>query len=181
MSARNAERFGSYSSRTTSATPSLRRLKSIVRSRRLWPPPRWNTVMRPRLLRPPVSRLPSVSAFTGPPDHSSLRSTSTNWRRPGLVGLNVFNVIALDSCGHVDLGAFGQGHDRLFVIGALAGTAAEALGLAFDEDCVDRRDLHVEEPFDGDLHCPLIGIDRHAERHLIVLGRHRRLFGDHWR
>src|SRR5580692_9325596 len=101
-----AERFGSYSSRTTSATPSLRRLKSTVRS--------------PRLLRPPVSRLPSVSAFTGPPDHSSLRSTSTNWRRPGLVGLYVFNAIALDSRGHVDLRPFGQSHDRLFVIGALA-------------------------------------------------------------
>src|SRR6185437_551141 len=173
MRARKPERFGSYSSRTTSAAPSLRRLKSTVRRRRLWPPPRWNTVMRPRLLRPPLSRLPSVSAFTGPPDHRSLRSTSTSWRRPGLVGLYVFNAIALDSRGHVDLGAFGQGHDRFLVIGALPRPAAEALGLAFDEDGVDRRDLHVEEALDGDLHRALVGIDRHAEGHLIVLGRHR--------
>src|SRR6478672_655716 len=108
--------------------------------------------MRPRLLRPPVPRLPSVRFLTGPPDHSSLRSTSTNWRRPGLDGLYVFNAIALNSRGHVDLRPFGQGHDRFLVIGALAGTAAEALGLAFDEDGVHRRDLHVEEALDGDLH-----------------------------
>ncbi len=35
--------------------------------RRLWPPPRKRTVMRPLLLRPPEEILPVVSALTGSP------------------------------------------------------------------------------------------------------------------
>jgi hypothetical protein len=41
----------------------------------------------PLLLRPPVLRLPSVSALTGLPFHSDDLSTSTRPRRAGLVGL----------------------------------------------------------------------------------------------
>src|ERR687892_1384811 len=83
-----AERFGSYSIAATFAgTPSLRRLKSIWRYRRLAPPPRWREVMRPCLLRPPDFFSPSVSAFSG-----SLLVTASCWsqvakRRPGEVGL----------------------------------------------------------------------------------------------
>jgi hypothetical protein len=49
--------------------------------------------MRPVLLRPPLWRSPSVSALTGAPFHSSLRSTMTSWRCEGVVGLNVFQAI----------------------------------------------------------------------------------------
>ena len=42
------ERFGSYSMAATLAgTPSLVRLKSMMRYWRLWPPPRWRAVLRP--------------------------------------------------------------------------------------------------------------------------------------
>ena len=61
-----ALRFGSYSIAATFAgTPSLRRLKSILRYLRLAPPPRWREVMRPCALRPPDFLRPSVSDFSG--------------------------------------------------------------------------------------------------------------------
>jgi hypothetical protein len=48
MSAMNAVRFGSYSSRSTVADTSyLRRLKSMMRYERLWPPPMKRAVTRP--------------------------------------------------------------------------------------------------------------------------------------
>ena len=41
-------RFGSYSMAATLAvTPSLVRLKSMMRYCCLWPPPRWRDVLRP--------------------------------------------------------------------------------------------------------------------------------------
>ena len=61
-----AVRLGSYSIAATFAgTPSLRRLKSILRYRRLAPPPRWREVLRPWALRPPVFFRPSTSDFSG--------------------------------------------------------------------------------------------------------------------
>src|SRR6187200_986962 len=61
-----AERFGSYSIAATFAgTPSLRRLKSILRYRRLAPPPRWRDVLRPWALRPPDFLRPSTRVFSG--------------------------------------------------------------------------------------------------------------------
>jgi large subunit ribosomal protein L2 len=61
-----AERFGSYSMCATFAgTPSLRRLKSILRYSRLAPPPRWREVLRPCALRPPDFLSPSTSDFSG--------------------------------------------------------------------------------------------------------------------
>src|SRR5215210_745313 len=83
-----AERFGSYSIAATFAgTPSLRRLKSILRYLRLAPPPRWREVTRPYELRPPDFFSPSVSDFSG-----SVFVTASCWRnvakrRPGEVGL----------------------------------------------------------------------------------------------
>src|SRR5579862_4872383 len=97
--------------------------------------------MRPVLLRPPWLRRPSVSAFTGSPFHSSLRSTMTSCRCEGVVGLNVLSAMASDSRRHVDGRAFGQGDHRLFGVAALAGTAAEAFGLAQAADRVDRVHL----------------------------------------
>src|SRR3954454_14645770 len=83
-----AVRFGSYSIAATRAgTPSFWRLKSILRYRRLAPPPRWREVMRPCVLRPPDFLSPSVSAFSGSFLVTSARSDHVAKRLPGLVGL----------------------------------------------------------------------------------------------
>src|SRR3954469_21232035 len=85
-----AERLGSYSIAATFAgTPSLRRLKSIVRYRRLAPPPRWRAVLRPRALRPPLFVRPSTSVFSGRSFVISAKSGYVEKRRPGLVGLGL--------------------------------------------------------------------------------------------
>src|SRR5918992_4059155 len=97
-----ALRLGSYSiAATLAGTPSLRRLKSILRYLRLAPPPRWREVTRPFELRPPDLRRPSVSDFSG----SSL-VTASCWsqvakRRPGEVGLCFLIAISKASAGGV--------------------------------------------------------------------------------
>src|SRR5437588_1223225 len=83
-------RFGSYSIATTVAgTPSLRRLKSISRYIRLWPPPRNRLVMMPWLLRPPFFLARTKSDFSGFFFLSvrSEKSLTEPWRRPLEVGL----------------------------------------------------------------------------------------------
>src|SRR3954449_4440922 len=83
-----AERLGSYSiAATLAGTPSLRRLKSILRYRRLAPPPRWREVTRPYELRPPVFLVPSTSERSGSVRVTSSKSDQVANRRPGLVGL----------------------------------------------------------------------------------------------
>src|SRR6185312_4470545 len=83
-----AERSGSYSMWATFAgMPSLRRLKSIMRYRRLAPPPRWRDVLRPWALRPPDFFRPSVSDFSGLVRVTSAKSGYVTNRRPGEVGL----------------------------------------------------------------------------------------------
>src|SRR5947208_12903502 len=85
-----AERLGSYSIAATRAgTPSLVRLKSILRYRRLAPPPRWREVLRPLLLRPPDLLRPSVRDFSGSSRVTSAKSGYVANRRPGLVGLGL--------------------------------------------------------------------------------------------
>src|SRR3954463_12433369 len=85
------DRFGSYSIAATFAgTPSLRlRLKSILRYRRLAPPPRWRDVLRPLALRPPDFLRPSTSDFSGVVLVISAKSEYVTKRRPGLVGLGL--------------------------------------------------------------------------------------------
>src|SRR5687767_11845611 len=83
-----AERFGSYSIAATRAgTPSLRRLKSILRYLRFAPPPRWREVIRPCALRPPDFLRPSTSDFSGSAFVTSALSFQVAKRRPGDVGL----------------------------------------------------------------------------------------------
>src|SRR3954452_14903810 len=83
-----AERLGSYSIAATRAgMPSLVRLKSTLRYRRLAPPPRWREVTRPLALRPPDFFRPSVSDFSGSVFVTSRLSAYVAKRRPGLVGL----------------------------------------------------------------------------------------------
>src|ERR687884_1173098 len=83
-----AVRFGSYSMAMTRAgTPSLLRFQSMMRYRRLWPPPRWRVVMRPLLLRPAVFLSGSVSDFSGRRLVISSKVETDIPRRPGGVGL----------------------------------------------------------------------------------------------
>src|SRR5882672_9141614 len=91
-----AERLGSYSiAATLAGIPSLVRLKSILRYRRLAPPPRWREVLRPWALRPPDFFRPSVSAFSGLVFVTSAKSEYETKRRPGLVGLGLRTGISL--------------------------------------------------------------------------------------
>src|SRR3954467_3576331 len=92
------ERFGSYSiAATLAGTPSLERLKSILRYRRLAPPPRWREVLRPCALRPPDLVRPSTSVFSGSVFVISEKSGYETKRRPGLVGLGLRIGMAFDS------------------------------------------------------------------------------------
>ena len=80
-----AERFGSYSIAATFAgTPSFVRLKSIMRKRRLWPPPWWRVVMRPLLFRPPRFLTGPVRLFSGFERVTSSNPETVMNRRPGL-------------------------------------------------------------------------------------------------
>src|ERR1700745_3586628 len=174
-------RFGSYSSRSTTAgTSTLSRLKSTMRSAFLWPPPRKRTVMRPVLLRPPVDSLPSVRALTGFALLRGGRLTMTSWRWPGVVGLYVFSAIACvasESGGHVDAVALFEGHDRPLGVRLRTEIAAEHLGLALAHQRFDALDLDVEQLLDRFLDLRLGGLARHLEQHLVVLGGERRLLG----
>src|SRR4028119_233950 len=166
----NADRLGSYSSRSTVAgTSQVRRLKSTIRHFCLCPPAttaaRWvssplrspvagtsqvrrlkstiryfclcppampRLVTWPLLLRPPVLRLPSVSALTGLPFHSDDLSTRIRPRCDEVVGLYDLSAICLasDTGGDVDGLAFGQRHDRLLHVRTRVGAALPAPGLA---------------------------------------------------
>src|SRR4051812_17557437 len=174
-----AERFGSYSRRSILPTTSnLRRLKSIMRYRRLAPPPRKRTAMRPPPPRPPDLVRPSTRDFSGRPLWSSDLSTSTSWRRPGEVGLYCFKAIGSEPRGDVDRLAFGQGHDSFLDVGTPALDAAEPLGLALDVQGVDLGHVHFEQRLDGGCDFVLRRIARDPEDHLVVLGEQRGLFRD---
>src|SRR5687768_11952178 len=86
----------------------------------------------PLLLRPPVLRLPSVSALTGLPFHSADLSTRISPRCDEVTGLYCLSAIsrASDTGGDVDRLAFGQRHNRLLFVRTLIGTTLPALGLA---------------------------------------------------
>src|ERR671918_908668 len=85
-----AVRFGSYSIAATRAgIPSLRRLKSILRYRRLAPPPRWRDVLRPWALRPPDFFRPSTRVLSGSVFVISAKSGYVTKRRPGEVGFGL--------------------------------------------------------------------------------------------
>src|SRR3954468_12786492 len=85
-----ADRFGSYSIAATRAgTPSLVRLKSILRYSRLAPPPRWRAVLRPCELRPPDFLRPSTRVFSGSVFVISAKSGYVMNRRPGEVGFGL--------------------------------------------------------------------------------------------
>src|SRR3989337_222007 len=64
---------------------------------RLWAPPRWRTVMWPRLLRPDPRFLDSVSAEMGRPLYKDGLTTLTIARRPGEVGFSFPTGLSLAS------------------------------------------------------------------------------------
>src|SRR3982751_5890735 len=121
-----AVRLGSYSIAATFAgMPSRRRLKSILRYRRLAPPPRWRDVLRPLALRPPDFLRPSTSDFSGVVLVISAKSEYVTKRRPGLVGLGLRIGIsalleALEAGEDRDRIARADLHDRLLPRAGLA-------------------------------------------------------------
>src|SRR5271156_652305 len=181
----NALRFGSYSSRcTTAGTPNLRRLKSISRYDCLCPPPRNRLGMWPWMLRPPELGLPAVRPLTGLPFHRSERSISTVPRRLAVTGLKFLIGIAVlprrsrQPDGEVDRLARFEPDERLLHIGPHARSALEHPGLPLLHQCVHAEHFDPEQPLDRGLDLRLGGADRHAEHDLVVLRQPGRLFGD---
>ena len=79
-----ADRFGSYSIDAIRAgTPSLRRLKSMIRYLRLCPPPRNREVVRPWAFRPPDFFSGASRDFSGFVRVISEKSLTDPNRRPG--------------------------------------------------------------------------------------------------
>src|SRR5687767_14074822 len=132
----------------------------------------------PLLLRPPVLRLPSVSALTGLPFHSDDLSTRMRPRRAGLVGLYALSAISLDPARDVDRIALGEGNDRLLRIRPLVGLALPALGLALGDDGVDAQHLDVEQRLDRRLDLGLRRGSGDLEHDRVVLRQQSRLLGD---
>src|SRR4030042_3472148 len=146
-----AERLGSYSmDATLPGTPKLFRLKSIIRSCRVAPPPRWRTVTRPWALRPACFLRGTVKRFSG----LLLVISSKVWpvapRRPGEVGLYCLIPI-LHALEQLDLVAGHQRHDGLLPARPQARSPAPAPLLTTHVHYVDRHHLDVE----GLLHCLL--------------------------
>src|SRR5687768_13482640 len=134
----------------------------------------------PLLLRPPVLRLPSVSALTGLPFQSADLSTRIRPRCDEVVGLYCLSAIALasDTGGDVDRLALGQRHDRLLDVRARVGAALPALGLALLGDGVDAGDLDAEQRLDRRLDLRLGGVPCDLEHDRIMLAEQGRLLGD---
>src|SRR5687768_11244255 len=131
----------------------------------------------PLLLRPPVLRLPSVSAFTGLPFQSADLSTRIRPRCDGLVGLYVLSAIlaASDTGGDVDGLAFGQRHDRLLHVGTRVGAALPALGLTLLGERVHAGYADAEQCFHGSLDLRLGSVVGDLEHDRILLGKQGRL------
>ena len=131
-------------------------------------PPRWRTVMWPRLLRPEPRFLDSVSAEIGRPLCSVGLTTLTIARRPGEVGFSFTTGIYLVSAKLISWPAFRLTY-ALRTLRLRPDALGEALRLAGDVDHVDRVHVDLEEGLDRSLHFSLGGVLQHAERVLVVL------------
>src|SRR3954451_5605293 len=161
-------RLGSYSiAATLAGTPSLVRLKSILRYRRLAPPPRWREVLRPCALRPPDFFRPSTRLFSGSDFVISAKSGYETKRRPGLVGLGLRIGMGLALLEALEALEDRDGlprrhlHDRLLPGPSATGRIAAALGLGLHRHRADLDDVDVEELLDGlaDLGLVRVGVD----------------------
>src|SRR5262245_39935604 len=175
MRAMRAERLGSYSiAATFPGTSSFGRLKSMIRYRFLWPPPRKRTVIRPSWFLPPRSCFGSVRDFRGLVSESSSKLCTVKNRRPGDVGLYFLSGIGFsDSLEELDhLLAFAKGHESLLPIRPAALEPAVALQLSPHARGPDRAHLDSEELLDRPLDLGLVGVrgDLEAEGAVVVLG-----------
>src|SRR3954463_2129849 len=174
------ERFGSYSiAATLAGMPSRRRLKSILRYRRLAPPPRWREVLRPLTLRPPDFLRPSTSVFSGVDFVISAKSEYVTKRRPGLVGLGLrigiclaLALEALEAREDRNGVALAHLHDRLLPRPGLARRVAAPLGLGLHGGRAHVDDLHVEQRLDRLADLRLVRVVVDAERVLAGGGEH---------
>src|SRR5688572_27923885 len=132
----------------------------------------------PLLLRPPVLRLPSVSALTGLPFQSDDLSTRMSPRRAGEVGLYCLSAIVLDPARNIDGLALGEGDDGLFDVRTRVGLALPALRLALGDHGVDAGHADIEQRFDGSLDLRLGRALRDTEDDRILLRKHGRFLGD---
>src|SRR5881397_517766 len=148
-----AERFGSYSIAATRAgIPTLSRLKSITRYRRLCPPPRCHEVTWPSTLRPPLLfRRPPSSERSGLRRESSEKSETLMSRRPGVTGRKVRTGIALHSLEELDALALGQTHERLLPLGLAPLVLPDAAQLRRHPHRAHALDLDVEQRLHGAL------------------------------
>src|SRR3954471_24039130 len=172
-----AERFGSYSMAATFAgTPSLERLKSILRYRRLAPPPRWRDVLRPCAFRPPDFVRPSTSVFSGSSLVISEKSGYETKRRPALVGLGlrIGMRLALLEAGEAledrDRVALAHLDDGLLPLARAAGGPAAALGLGLHRHRAHVHHVDAEELLDGLADLRLVCLVVDPER-VLVRGR----------
>src|SRR5579884_1376721 len=200
-----AERLGSYSMCATRAgTPSLRRLKSIRRYRRLAPPPRWRAVLRPLELRPPLFLSPSVSDFSGSPRVISAKSGYITNRRPAEVGLGLrigISRASPRSCGKKPSPCDGNIptkpsfatlqsaedrnrlaradlDDRLLPAPRAPGGVAPPLGLGLHPGRAHVHHADVEQLLDRLPNLRLVGVVVDAEDVLAGLGQGEALLGD---
>src|SRR2546427_13174508 len=123
-----AERFGSYSIEAIfPGTPVLSRRKSTMRRRRLAPPPRWRTVIRPWLLRPAWRRRGATRDFCGCERVISSKLCPLAPRRPGEVGLYCL-IGTLDALEQLDLVAGADGAYGLLPLPPLLAWVAPSPG-----------------------------------------------------
>ena len=137
-------------------------------------------VMRPWLLRPPLLRMPSVSALTGWPFHSSVRSTMTSWRwrRRGRLECLECHALQIPVVTSIVM-ALGQGHDRLLADPARwPRRPRKRLVLPSRRSVLTAVTLTLKRPSTAALISRLGRVERHAEGHLVVLGAQGRLLGD---
>src|SRR3954451_18006697 len=185
MSAMYAERLGSYSIAATRAgTPSLVRLKSTLRYRRLAPPPRWRDVLRPRALRRPRLVRRSASVSYGSVFVISAKAGYVMKRRPADVGfglrIGIGLEVGLEALEDRDGVALAHLHDGLLPRAGAARGEATALGLRGHRGGADLEDLHVrEQGLDGLLDLGLVRVRVHPEGVLAGRGQHVGLLGHH--
>src|SRR5436309_1065907 len=180
MSAMRAERLGSYSIAVTRpGTPTLSRRKSIMRSLRFAPPPRWRVVMRPWLLRPPCFRNGATSDFSGSFRVISSKPGPVAPRRPGEVGLK-FLIGILNALEQLQLVLRVQRHHRLLP-GArvLHPVAPNSLRLSLHVDDVYPGYLDVERCLHRLLDLDLVGVDAHFKGVLVFAVETGCLLRDH--
>src|SRR5437764_3978351 len=160
-----AERLGSYSMVATRAgTPSLSRLKSMRRYRRLCPPPRWRVVMRPWLLRPAFDLRGRRSGLCGSVVVMSSNATTEMPRRPGEVGLYLLIAIVLHRPEEIfDALPTGERHDGLLPGGRIAAACPGALFFRPHGHRVDGSNVDPKALLDRLLDLRLGGLARHAE------------------